>query len=287
MFQDSRTELNDAFSQGNREEAHLALEYAKVGAIHANTAALVMIAGLIANATGQRDADLEGWAKVIPSTPLRECWGPETRRPECTPRHTEDCRYADPVPEPKHELLPVGTRVLVQPMVLKYPDGRTEYPGHPYAAKIDGYNLGRTKYRIRKEFGDGKYHSYTEWVFADNRVQVHPDGPECLSPPQPVKREPTGPRVYVKHPRGKDGYVVEFGRKGEDRVAALVQWHTPGTVPVWVSMDRLTVIHPDDVARCPNGRTGDECGSGENQCELCLQAEDEEGDMIERSMGLR
>ena len=43
----------------------------------------------------------------------------------------------------------------------------------------------------------------------------------------------------------------------------------------------------DKVERCPNGQTGDECGSGENQCEQCVMADDEEGDEIERSMGLR
>lgn len=42
-----------------------------------------------------------------------------------------------------------------------------------------------------------------------------------------------------------------------------------------------------DVERCENGQTRDECESGENQCELCRKAEDEEGDEIERTMGLR
>ena len=194
----------------------------------------------------------------------------------------------EPEAEPKHKLLPVGTRVLVHDLVWNE-DTRKPEPTNPEPGKIVGYDMHRTKYRWRREWNyqEDRYSEHDQWAFADNRVQVHPDGPECLSDPEPVKREPTGPRVYVKHPRGKDGYVVEFGRKAEDEVAALVQWHTPGTVPVWVSMDRLAIIHPDDVDRCPNGQANDECGSGENQCEPCRQAEDAEGDAIEESMGLR
>jgi len=192
----------------------------------------------------------------------------------------------EPEPEPKHELLPVGTRVLVSE---KHDAGCSCASLQPWVGKIAGYDLHRSKYQINEErYGSpGDYYDFVRWAFADNRVQVHPDGPEPSTTPEPVKQEPTGPRVYVKHPRGKDGYVVEFGRKIEDKLAALVQWHTPGTSPVWVSMDRLTVIHSDDVDRCPNGQANDECGSGENQCELCLEAEDAEAEDIERSMGLR
>lgn len=108
--------------------------------------------------------------------------------------------------------------------------------------------------------------------------------------PEPVKQEPTGPRIYVKNLRGKQGYILDVRMRSassSDRREAQVQWFTPGTVPTWVDMALLTVITSEEVSRCPNGQTGDECGSGENQCELCLEAEDEEGDTIERSMGLR
>lgn len=205
LFKHSTSHLRDVIDPvAEDQDDTLFLRIAQVQATNANTAALVMLAGLYADAHGIRSRELEVWSEAIPPSPLVKCWGKEARRPQCAERHTDDCDYADPAPIPK-----------------------------------------------------------------------------------PVKQEPTGPRLYVRHPRGKDGYVVEFERKGEKKLAALVQWHVPGVVPVWVSMDRLTVIHPDDVARCPNGQTGDECGSGENQCELCLEEEDAEGDEIERSMGLR
>lgn len=195
-----------------------------------------------------------------------------------------DTQPPEPKPEePEHELLPVGTRVLVSDWMC---DGDEIRHTNPVASRISGYDMYRTKYRWQREYEHGIYASRDSWAVADNRVIVHPDGPECPPAPKP-KQEPADLRLYVRHPRGKDGHVLKIDRKGEHGIAALVQWYTPGTVPVWVTFDRLTVIHPDDVDRCPNGQTRDECEMGENQCELCLQAEDEEGDEIERSMGLR
>lgn len=99
--------------------------------------------------------------------------------------------------------------------------------------------------------------------------------------------EPTGPRIYVQNHHGKQGHIVRFDQKDDGRVCGLVQWYAPGTEPVWRTLDTLKIITSDEVERCPHGQTRDECGSGENQCELCLADEDEEGDMIEESMGLR
>lgn len=287
LFSHSVLHVRDVIDPASDEQdSALYLGIAQVQATNANTAALVMLAGLYADAHGMPSREVEAWAEVIPATPLVECWGKEARRPQCAERHTEDCDYADPVPEPKHVLLDVGTRVLVSEPVYDEATRKVVWD-NPEAGRISGYDMHRSKYQWQREYGPGDYARYHSWAFVDNRVIVHPDGPECPPVPEPVKREPTGPRLYVRHPRGKDGYVVEFGRKGEEKMAALVQWHVPGVVPVWVSMDRLTVIHPDDVDRCPSGQTRDECGSGENQCELCLEAEDAEGDEIERSMGLR
>ena len=101
----------------------------------------------------------------------------------------------------------------------------------------------------------------------------------------PAKAGPVGPRLCVQSLRGKQGYVLRGPfRQSDDRLAVQVQWFRPGVQPVWVGMDVLKIIPADEVERCPHGQTGDECASGENQCELCLADED---DMIERSMGLR
>lgn len=262
----------------------LALQRAQIHATNALTAATVVQASIIATAMDVRDPDLDGWAEAIPATPLKECWHKETRRPQCAERHTEDCQFADPPPEPKHVLLDVGTRVLVSEREVR--DGWTRYH-NPVAGRISGYDMHRSKYQWQTEFEPGIYAEHSYWAGVNNSVQVHPDGPVCPPPPKPVKREPTGPRIYVQNRDGKQGHVVKFGRKGEDEVAALVQWYAPGVQPVWRSMDLITVIHPDDVERCPNGQTRDDCGSGENQCELCLADEDDEADEIEESMGLR
>lgn len=176
------------------EQSDLAM--ARLMATQANTAALVMFAGLYADAHGIRSRELEAWAEKIPSPPLVECWGMDIRRPECAERHTEDCAYTDPIPEPKP------------------------------------------------------------------------------------------PVLYVQRFTGKQGRVLEVGsEKGKVRVK--VQWFAPGAEPVWIDLDVLKIIPAEEVDRCPNGQTGDECGSGENQCEPCRQAEDTEGDEIEESMGLR
>jgi hypothetical protein len=277
--------LSDAQRErfGSAEETSL-LAFAQVHAINAQTAAITCLAGLFANAHGLRDADLDGWAEVIPPTPLTECWSMTTRRPQCTPVHTEDCYYTDPVPEPKHVLIPVGTRVLVSDLVYNEKT-RTPERTNPQPGRISGYDMSRSKYHWQREFEAGRYSTYDEWAFADNRVQVHPDGPECPSPPAPIKREPTGPRLYVQNQRGKQGHVMEVATR-DGVLRFRIQWYAPGVAPVWRTVDSFSLISADQVERCPNGQTGDECGSGENQCEPCLQADDAEGDAIEESMGL-
>lgn len=248
-------------------------------AMQANTAALVMFAGLYADAHGIRSRELEVWTEVLPAPPLVECWGKEARRPECAERHTEDCAYADPVPEPKHVLLPVGTRVLVSER--KYAD--EDYPQQPYVGIVKGYDMHRSKYQIRPEiFGEpGTYFEHVRWAFADNRVERHPE--QNPTPPAP---EPKPLVLYVQRFTGKQGRVLEMGSEN-GKVRVKVQWFAPGAEPVWVDLDVLKIIPAEEVERCPNGQTGDVCGSGENQCELCLADEDAEGDEIEESMGLR
>lgn len=230
----------------------------------------------------RRVGPLSNLTYIVHETP--EPCTEDYRRPECADGHTDDCEYEEP--EPPHELLPVGTRVLVSEPVWDENERRIVW-ANPEPGKIVGLDAFQTKYRWRREWNweEGRYSENDQWALADNRVVVHPDGPECSSPPQPVKREPTGPRTYVENRQGKQGHVVEISRR-EGVLIALVQWYSPGAQPVWKHMSTLTVIPADEVERCPNGQTGDECSSGENQCELCLQAEDEEGDMIERSMGL-
>jgi hypothetical protein len=272
------------------EKAELADENYQVAVLHAslaNTAALVLLAGIQADAHGVRAYELDAWDKVIPMTPMTQCKHKEARRPQCAERHTEDCPYADPVPEPKHELLKVGTRVLVHDLVY---DEETHRPrkSNPEAGRISGYAAGKSKYRWQYEHSLGHYSSHESFTFADNRVEVHPDGPECPPAPQPVKREPTGPRIYVRNRRGKQGYVVETGKEHDDApVRVLVQWFSPGANPVWRQVADLEIIAAEDVDRCPNGQARDECEEGENRCELCLEAEDAVAEAIEASMGQR
>lgn len=177
LFKQSMMHLNDVVNltfcdkEGGDD---LLLRIAQVYATHAQTATLVMIGDLIAKATEQRNADLEGWTEAIASVPLKKCWGKETRRPACAERHTDDCLYTDPVPEPKHVLIDVGVRVLVSdPHRGNCGCGTTQ----PFVGKIAGYDMGHSKYQINEEvYGrPGEYYSYVKWVFADNRVQVHPD----------------------------------------------------------------------------------------------------------------
>lgn len=106
-------------------------------------------------------------------------------------------------------------------------------------------------------------------------------------PAKPVKQEPTGPRVYVQDQRGKQGHIVSIVPMEEDGEVAQaeVQWYVPGVRPVRKSLRALVFILPSQVDRCPNGQTRDVCGSGENQCELCLADEDDEAEAIEESMG--
>lgn len=145
----------------------LAME-AVANAVNGLTAATVMAARINAVAAIIRDTDLEAWGEVIPPAPRTECWSREVRRPECAERHTEDCFYA----EPEHKLLPIGTRVLVSER--RYED--EDYPQQPYAAKIVGYDMHRSKYRLHpaSSRNAGEYVEVDRWAFADNRVQVHP-----------------------------------------------------------------------------------------------------------------
>jgi hypothetical protein len=152
------------------------LAHAQLMATQAQTAALVMFAGLYADAHGIRSREIEVWTEVIPAPPLVKCWGKEARRPECAERHTEDCAYAEPAPEPKHVLLPVGTRVLVS-----NPHGANCECGseQPWVGIVRGYDMHRSKYEIAEErySTPGEYYNFTRWAFADNRVQPHPEQP--------------------------------------------------------------------------------------------------------------
>jgi hypothetical protein len=277
MFAASQRHLHEArehMEPGSPEEtSHLT--FAKIHAINAQTAVLTMIAE---NMHDHTPYELDAWREVIPRPPLKECKNKESRRPACTDRHTEDCPYADPPPEPKHELLPVGMRVLVSDTATKHPDGRVEYARQPYAAKIVGYAANDTKYQLNHEKPGGGYYDFVMYAFADNRVQPHPEQDTAVA-------EPTGPRVYVQNHHGKQGHVVEF-RQNEGRLRVLVQWYSMGARPVWHTHDNLTIIASEDVERCPSGQTRDECGSGENQCELCLADEDNEAEAIEGSMNV-
>lgn len=161
---------------------HALAAEAQVHATNAQTAAIVMLISAVAPGL----PELEAWRDVIPAPPLKKCQGKEDRRPECAERHTDDCAYVDPVPEPKHELLPVGTRVLVSNWGWEDPDpwstGKRKLRlMNPEPGVIVGYDLHRSKYRWRREwsFEEGRYSSHDQWAFADNRVEVHPDGPEC------------------------------------------------------------------------------------------------------------
>lgn len=126
---------------------------------------------------------MDGWRQVIPRAPLPECRSKEARRPECADRHTDDCAYADPPPEPKHELLPIGTRVLVSDWEWEDPDPwergeRKLRLKNPQAGRISGYDMHKSKYRWQREWEPGRYAETDSWAFADNRVEVHPDGPD-------------------------------------------------------------------------------------------------------------
>jgi hypothetical protein len=342
-------EITDAFAVHDMGERTAALLSGLINAQQANTAMLKVIADLIANATNQRSADLEGWDKVIPPAPLEECWGKNVRRPACADRHTEDCDYAEPPPEPKHVLLDVGTRVLFHDLVWNEETRKPERT-NPKVGKIAGYDLFNSKYQINEErYGQpGEYYDFVTWAFADNRVEVHPDGPEYPPPPIPdgsfavnstwrmrrpntggageivtvirrtrgdkaelliefdrgpdmpkdYRREtwpatkftewyeryevPTGPRVYVQGGSGVQGYIVDTKTDPDYGPRIKVHWLTPGGPEKWATPGSVGIITPEEVYRCPNGQDGEECSEGENQCELCLEAEDAEAEEIER-----
>lgn len=311
LFALSRQEYAEAFEVKNDTGAQMiSLMSALVTAVHAQTAAIVMQTEEMATPTGTDNGDLDAWHMVLPpEAPWTtvtfevdgetvkdgepgELWEASYRVPANlatdSPNMSEATaeQYSRPVfrrvarrPEPKHELLPVGTRVLVSER--KYAD--EDYPQQPYVGIVKGYDLSRSKYQIRPEiFSEpGTYFEHVRWAFADNRVERHPE--QNPTPPAP---EPKPLVLYVQRFTGKQGRVLEMGsEKGKVRVK--VQWFAPGAEPVWIDLDVLKIIPAEEVDRCPNGQTGDECGSGENQCELCLQDEDAEGDAIEESMGLR
>lgn len=292
LFEAARAYVDD-INEGEAEYTSIAgiavdnrMLYATLAQVFCTRAQLALnltLAEVIAQAAHVRHPDLDAWRKVIPAAPPQECWSFSERRPECAERHTEDCAYADPVPEPEHVLLPVGTRVLISEKETR--EGWTRYH-NPVAGRISGYDMSRSKYQWQAELGSGSYTSHSYWTGVGNHVEIHPNGPECTPEPERVKREPSGPRIYVQHYRGKQGHVVEVSSMNGE-LMFRVQWYTPGSEPVWKTASSLAIIPVDRVARCPYGQTGDECGSGENQCELCLAAEDEEADTIEESMGLR
>jgi hypothetical protein len=162
------------YEYGHPKEAYHR-QAAQFHATQAHTAALVMLTEVIANATGTDHHDLDAWREKIGLTWLKECRSKNERRPQCAERHTDDCAYVDPVPEPKHVLLPVGTRVLVSEKMIKQLDGTITYPGQPWVGKIHGYDTGRTKYRIWPQTELDTYSAVERWAFADNRVQPHPE----------------------------------------------------------------------------------------------------------------
>lgn len=282
FFDSAVSHLNDARENSYPNSGHedSLLRFATIYASLAQTAASVMQSAILADVHGSVHYELEAWREVIPVLPLTECRSKHVRRPECAKRHTEDCDYADPVPEPKHELLPVGTRVLFHDLVWNEETQKPER-SNPKVGKIAGYDMSRSKYQINEEcYGrPGEYYDFTVWAFADNRVQVHPGD-------APIPPKPENPRIYVQNQYGKQGHVTEVATR-DGVLRFRIQWYVPGVEPVWKTVDSFSIIPADQVARCPNGQTGDECGSGENQCEPCLQAEDDEGDEIEESMGLR
>lgn len=311
LFKSANDELMNAFMQEGNDNKALGVAFAAVGAIQAQTGALVMLTEAICKAIGTNHYDLDAWREVIPVAPLRNCRSMYIRRPQCKDQHTADCDYAEPAPEPKegpdcsevadcdgrcckrnepkHELLPVGTYVLVSPPPTQCADGVERQTLNPYSAVVRGYDIGRTKYRLSPETTPG---AFTQglghlWEFADNRVQVHPDGPECPLEPKPVKREPTGLRVYVEREDGLQGHIVSAHTSENDTCWVGVYWYAPGRGETSVLADTVKIIPASQVERCPNGQTRDECEMGENQCEPCLQDEDEEAAVIEESMGLR
>lgn len=282
---------------------------ALVLSVQAQTAAIVMQTEEMATPTGTDNGDLDAWRMVLPpeapwttvtfevdGDTVRdgeegETWEAQYRVPQHVaddPRLTEEMaeQFSSPRhvrltlrPEPKHELLPVGTRVLVSER--KHFD--EDYPQQPYVGLVAGYDMHRSKYQIRPEiFSEpGTYFEHVRWAFADNRVERHPE--QNPTPPAP---EPKPLVLYVQRFTGKQGRVLEMGSEN-GKVRVKVQWFAPGAEPVWIDLDVLKIIPAEEVDRCPNGQTGDECGSGENRCELCLADEDDEADTIEESMGLR
>jgi len=278
FFTNMQSEISTAF-EGHVSDRAVTLLSALLDAQQAHIATQVMIAEVLCTAHGVDHQDLDAWREVIPLVPLKECRSKDRRRPACAERHTEDCTYADPIPEPKHKLLPVGTRVLVSERRTEYPDGRIVYSEQPKVAKIVGYDMHRSKYQLNDERPGGGYYNFVTWAAADNRVQLHPEQDGAVA-------EPTGPRVYVQGGSGVQGYIVGVGTDPDHGPCVKVHWLTPGGPEKWVPISKVGIITPDEVDRCPSDQTREDCGDGENQCELCLQAEDDEADMIEESMGL-
>ena len=83
--------------------------------------------------------------------------------------------YQDETVIIRHEKLPVGTRVTVNDRMTRY-DYKVEYDGHPWVGKITGY-ASNGCYKIVREWGSGDYSEHTDFVFMDERVKVHPEGP--------------------------------------------------------------------------------------------------------------
>lgn len=253
--------------------------------VHAVNAQTAMMAQLIDAVTGGHPPyEMDAWREVIPRPPLKECRGKENRRPACIERHTDDCTYADPPPEPKHVLLDVGTRVLVAEKERDR-EGWLRYR-NPVAGRISGYDMHKSKYRYRVEYEPGIYADHDSWAFVGNHVEVHPDGPECPPPPKPVKREPTAPLVYVQHIKGHQGYIIGTEATENGDHWHTVRWFKPGSPEERLNVRLVHVIAKSELERCDNGQTREECTEAD-LCVACEQDRDEEGDAIEESMGLR
>jgi hypothetical protein len=177
-----------------------------VSATQAHVAATVMLAEITASAANVDHYDLDAWRQAIPpeapwttvtfevdGDTVRdgeegETWEAQYRVPQHVaddPQLTEEMaeQYSFPrhvrltrKPKPKHELLPVGTRVLVSD-----PHGANCGCGNeqPWVGIVRGYDMHRTKYEIAEErYGSpGEYYNFTRWAFADNRVQRHDEQP--------------------------------------------------------------------------------------------------------------
>jgi hypothetical protein len=93
------------YEYGDPEEAYHR-QAAQYHATQAQTAVLVMLVEVIANATGTDHDDLDAWREKIGLTWLKECRSFTQRRPQCAEQHTDDCDYANNRVQPHPEQPP-------------------------------------------------------------------------------------------------------------------------------------------------------------------------------------